>query len=130
VECYPSMKTRPFLRLFIPCFVLLADPCFAATPASPYPPVPFGALRIQQGMTRADVRSVFGEPSAVLSAEICAYYDLRFLTTPGASACDAMVLRFREDRVVEIRLCASAPVREFVAREERRKQAARNVASN
>ena len=125
------MTTFLRLRSLAPTLVLLTATGFAATPtpSSPYPPVPFGALRIEKGMTRAQVRAEFGEPAAVLSADIWAYYNLRFLTTPGAAECDAMVLTFEKDRVAEVRLCSSVPVREFVARAQRRAQEAKHVAT-
>ena len=125
------MTTLFRFRSLLPALVLVTATGFAAATnsASPYPPVPFGALRIEKGMTRAQVRAEFGEPAAVLSANIWAFYNLRFLTTPAAAHCDAMVLTFEKDRVVEVRLCSSAPVREFVARMQRRADESKHVAT-
>jgi hypothetical protein len=123
------MKTSLRFGLIVPALVLLtATGLSAPSSSSPYPPVRLGALRIEKGMTRAQVRAEFGEPAAELSANIWAYYDLRFLTTPAAAHCDAMVLTFEKDRVVEARLCSSVPVREFVARMQRRAEEAKDAA--
>ena len=122
---------NPPMKTYLSAFALGLTAVLAAAAPAPanYPPVPFGALRIEKGMTRTQVREVFGEPGAVLSANVWAFFNLRFLTTPAAAPCDAMVLAFNQDRVNEIRLCDSASVRVLIARLEKRRNEEARVAS-
>ena len=117
------MKTH-FLAGSLALAALLSTASSLATEtASPYPPVQFGALRIQKGMTRAQVREEFGEPT-VLAPNVWAFFNLKFLTTPSAARCDAMMLRFEQDRVCEIRLCESESLRALIAQLEKNKAVA------
>ena len=117
------MKTR-FLALSLAWAAILATgSSLANEPSSPYPPVPFGALRIEKGMSRAQVREVFGDPT-VLSPNVWVFFKLRFLTTPSAARCDAMVVRFEQNRVIAVRLCESEPLRALMAQLERNEAAA------
>ena len=124
----PNMKIRQLALRLALAAILATGSSLANEPASSYPPVPFGALRIEKGMSRAQVRDVFGEPT-VLAPNVWAFFKLRFLTTPSAARCDAMVVRFEQNRASEIRLCESEPLRALIARLERNKATAANVSA-
>lgn len=115
------MKTYLLFALAFTAALSAATPP-SSTPRAERPPVPLGAVRIENGMTRAEVRTSFGEP-IVLSVDFWAYVHLDFLTRP-ATGYDAMLLRFNGDRVAEIKACDSKPVLAFVA-QQRQLQAAR-----
>ena len=109
------MKTYLLLTLAFTAALSAATPP-ASAPRAERPPVLLGAARIENGMTRAEVRASFGEP-IVLSANFWAYVHLDFLTRP-ATGYDSMLLKFDGDRVVEIKVCDSKPVLAFVASQQ------------
>jgi hypothetical protein len=122
------MKTRLLAARLALLAIIPSVSSFATESSSPYPPVPFGSLRIEKGMSRAQVREMFGDP-IVLSPIVWAFFNLKFTTSPSAVRCDAMVLRFDGDRVGDIRLCESGPVRALMAQLERNKAGAVKVSA-
>jgi hypothetical protein len=104
------------------------DPTLIRLTARPY---------IERGMSRETVREMAGAPSAQLSADVWVYFDVKASNavplarhnTAALEKHDTLVVAFKDNRVSLVRACDSAPVRAFIAQEEKKKQAAPLVAA-
>ena len=91
---------------------------------------------IARGMDRETVRTMLGEPSAQLSADVWVYFDFKVakavITHPGTGPVgnrNSLVVGFSHDRVSVIRACDSAPVRALLAAQGGKKPAAPVIAA-
>jgi hypothetical protein len=73
------------------------------------------------GMSPGELTATLGEPSARLAPNVWVYWDFKPVNVPDRVKYDALVVVLSNDRVSRLRLCPSAPVRAFIAQQEKTK---------
>jgi hypothetical protein len=74
--------------------------------------------RASLGMSPGELTAMLGAPSAKLAPNVWVYLDFTPVNAPDRAKYDALVVVLTNDRVSRLRLCPSAPVRAFIARQQ------------
>ena len=71
-------------------------------------------------MSRETVQLMLGFPGAAPLVDVWVYWEFKVKGVPGSDAFDALVVGFKADHVIFLRLCPSESVRTLIAQHKAR----------
>ena len=98
---------------------LQASPLIATADVDPLILLPASPI-VTRGMSRETVQFILGTPGARPLADMWVYWDFKVKGVPGNDPNDALLVGFKADRVIFLRLCPSESVRALIAQQKAR----------
>ena len=113
------MKLGTPAQIFALVMPLISSPLIASSEVDPFILLPANPI-VTHGMSRETVQFMLGTPGAKPLADVWVYWAFKVKGVPGSAPNDALVVGFKADRVIFLRLCPSESVRELIAQQKAR----------
>ena len=113
------MKLASPAQIFALVLLLCSSPLIASTEVEPLIPLTSHPL-VSVGMSRETVQFTLGFPGATPLPDVWVYWEFKVKGSSRHKAFDSLVVGFKADRVVFLRLCPSESVRALIAQQKAR----------